>query len=101
MPIYYITVFNSSDGQTGSEDVGEREGFQVDFQEQALYYEAFFKVVEESPWIQGVFTERWDWFDQYGRNADTPETVYFDETTGASPRSKPAEEVIRLWFSIY
>ena len=56
MPIYYILVVNSSDGQTGSEDVDERVGFQADFQEQALYYEAFFNVVAETPYIRGVFT---------------------------------------------
>ena len=100
-PIYYILTVNSSDGQRRSEDVEERASFEVDFQEQALYYEAFFKVVEESPWIRGVFTERWDWFDQYQRPGDPPGASYFDATFEASPRSKPAEEVVRLWFDIY
>jgi hypothetical protein len=79
----------------------EKATFVPDFQEQALYYEAFFKVASESPWIEGVFTERWDWFDQYSRTADTPEAIYFDATLEASPRSKPAEEVVKLWFEIY
>ena len=99
-PIYYVLTVNSSDGQTRSEDIGEREGFQVDFNEQALYYEAFFKVAAETPWIHGVFTERWDWFDQYRRSGDLPGSNYFDATLESSPRSKPAEEVTRLWFSI-
>ena len=92
MPIYYILTVNSSDGQT------EKATFVPDFLEQALYYEAFFKVASESPWVKGMFTERWDWFDQYHRHADTGEAIYFDTTLESSPRSKPAEEVVRLWF---
>ena len=97
-PIYYILTINSSDGQVGSEDVEEKATFVPDFLEQALYYEAFFKVAAASPWIKGVFTERWDWFDQYRRPADE---IYFDATLESSPRSKPAEEVMRLWFSTH
>ena len=101
MPIYYILVINSSDGQEGSEVIEEIAGFAPDFQEQALYYEAFFREAAATPWVKGVFTERWDWFDQYHRHADTPEAIYFDQTTGGAPRSKPAEDVVKLWFSIY
>lgn len=97
-PIYYILAVNSSDGQVASEDIEEIPTLVPDFGEQALYYEAFFKVAAASPWIKGVFTERWDWFDQYHRSADTPEAIYFDATRESSPRSKPAEEVVRLWF---
>ena len=100
-PIYYILTINSSDGQTGSEDIEEKSTFVGDFQEQALYYEAFFQVASELPYIKGVFTERWDWFDQYHRPADTPEAIYFDATLESSPRSKPAEEVVKLWFEIH
>jgi hypothetical protein len=100
MPIYYIFVPASSDGQMRSEDVDERVKFQSDYQEQALYYEAFFNGVAETPYIRGFFIERWDWFDQYRRLGDQPGANYFDETLGASPRSKPAEDVIRAWFSI-
>ena len=99
-PIYYVLTVNSSDGQSRSEDVDERVTFEVDFNEQALYYEAFFKVVSETPWIRWVFTERWDWFDQYRRPGDPPGASYFDATLESSPLSKPAEEVIRLWFGI-
>jgi len=42
-----------------------------------------------------------DWFDQYYRPGDTPEAAYFDATLEASPRSKPAEEVVMLRYSIY
>lgn len=41
--VYYAFGFVSADGQRTSEDIGERATFQVDFREQALYYEAFFK----------------------------------------------------------
>ncbi len=64
MPMYYVLTVNSSDGQARSEEIEERATFQADFQEQALYYEAFFKTAAETPWVRGVFTERWDWFDQ-------------------------------------
>ena len=100
MPIYYVLTVNSSDGQRRSEDVEERATFQADFQEQALYYEAFFKTVAETPWVSGVFTERWDWFDQYERPGDPPGASYFDATFESSPRSKPAEEVVKLWYEI-
>ena len=57
-------------------------------------------MASESPWIKGVFTERWDWFDQYRRSGDTGEAVYFDAALESSPRSKPTEEVVRLWIGI-
>jgi hypothetical protein len=101
IPVYYVLVVNSSDGQVGSENIEEKSRFSPDFREQVMYYEAFFKAAAEEEWIRGIFTERWDWFDQYRRPADTPEAVYFDATLESSPRSKPAEEVIRLWFGIY
>lgn len=93
--VYYFLGATSSNGQVGSEDVAEIAGFAADFQEQSLLYEAFFDVISERPWIEGALMGSFDWFDQYTR---PPEELYFDQTTGASPRSKPAEEVIRLWF---
>jgi len=99
IPVYYVLTINSTDGQQYSEDPNKRG--EVDFQEQALYYEAFFKAIEDEPWITGVFTERWDWFDQFRRPGDSSWAQYFDETSGGSPRSKPAEEVVKLWFGIY
>lgn len=101
--IYYVLTISSSDGQQASEDpewlLAREKG--LDFQEQVLYYEAFFKALEDESWVSGVFTERWDWFDQYHRSGDTYEAKYFDATREASPRSKPAEIVVKLWYSIY
>ncbi|MDA1258560.1 MAG: hypothetical protein O3C10_12080 [Chloroflexi bacterium] len=77
------------------EDVAEIAGFEADFQEQAILYEAFFDVIAERPWIDGALMGTFDWLDQYTRD---PAELYFDQTTGASARSKPAEEVIQLWF---
>ena len=99
-PIYYVLTVNSADAQRRSEDIDERITMSVDFQEQVLYYEAFFKAVDESPWISGVFTERWDWFDQFARPVDPPGASYFDATLESSPRSKPAEDVVKLWYSM-
>lgn len=94
LPIYYVLTVTSTDGQEFSEDPNARG--KVDFGEQALYYEAFFRAIENETWIKGFFSERWDWFDQYKR---PPEGSYFDQTGGGSPRNKPAEEVIKIWFS--
>jgi len=103
LPIYYVLTISSSDGQQASEDpewlLARDKG--LDFQEQVLYYEAFFKAIEDESWVSGIFTERWDWFDQYHRSGDTFEAKYFDATREASPRSKPAEVVVKLWYSIY
>ena len=52
-------------------------------------------MIAERPWIDGALVGYLDWFDQYTR---APEHLYFDQTTGGSARSKPAEEVIQLWF---
>ncbi|MFQ5951136.1 MAG: hypothetical protein ACE5KH_03525, partial [Candidatus Geothermarchaeales archaeon] len=97
--VYYAVGFASADGQLFTEDPDLRR--EVDFQEQVLYYEAFFRALEDEPWITGVFTERWDWFDQFHRPGDTFGARYFDSTTETSPRSKPAEEVVKLWYSIF
>ncbi len=99
LSFYAVLVANSADGQNDPEDP-ERRG-EVDFQEQAAYYEAFFQALADEPVIKGVFTERWDWWDQFKRTGYTNEAKYFDATTGASPRSKPAEEVNKKWYNIY
>lgn len=103
--VYYIFLASSSDGQISGEPPpwgwGPIPPEKVDFQEQAMYYEAFFNMLEQQEWVSGVFTERWDWFDQFHRPGDFLEAYYFDETIGGSPRSKPAEDVVRLWFEIY
>ncbi|MFQ5570889.1 MAG: hypothetical protein ACE5G0_14510 [Rhodothermales bacterium] len=94
VPVHYILIATSDDGQIFPEPPlppSER-----DFQEQVRYFEAFFQALEDEPWIQGMFSERWAWFDEM----DYP-GIFFDLITGDSPRSKPAEEVIKLWFGIY
>jgi len=94
LPVYYVFIAGSVEGQDLPElrlPPSER-----DFQEQVLYYEAFLQALEDESWIQGVFSERWDWFDEM----DHP-GLYFDAITGESPRSKPAEKAIKLWFGIY
>jgi len=56
----------------------------------------FFRAMEDETWIKGFFSERWDWFDQYKR---PPEPSYYDQTAGSSPRNKPAEEIIKIWYN--
>ena len=72
----------------------------TDFRAQAMYYEAFFSVLKNETWVTGAFSERWDYFDHFARLNDSPSSYYFDQTIGNSPRNKPAESVIRLWFGL-
>lgn len=95
--IYLVITFDSTDAMFSTEDPEQRTA--TDFNEQVLYYEAFFSTIGKAPWVQGVFTERWDYFDEYRRF--DPEQAYFDETNAASPRNKPAEDVVALWSEIY
>lgn len=99
IPVYYVFSSVSADGQQGGEDpewVLSDEG--LDFKEQVVYYEGVFKAMEDEVWINGFIPERWDYFDQYNRTGDTYEAHYYDSTRGASPRAKPAEDLIKLWF---
>ncbi len=93
--VHFAIGASSNSGQRASEEQSVRERFVVDFQEQAAYYEAFFDVIDTMPWVSGVWIERMDWFDQFARPA---EGWYYDATTEASPRSKPAEDVIQRRF---
>ncbi len=95
--IYIVITFDSTDAMFSTEDPELRTA--TDFNEQVLYYEAFFSTIGDQPWVRGVFTERWDYFDEYRRF--DPEQAYFDETNAASPRNKPAEDVVALWSQIY
>ena len=92
--IYYSFGTASSNGQRDSEIQELREGYVTDFQEQALLLEAFLDVVAGRDWIDGAISGM-DWFDQYARDADN---WYYDLTNQGSTRSKPAEEVMKLWF---
>jgi hypothetical protein len=96
VPVYFMLSATSSSGQRGSEDVNELATFVPDFQEQALYFETMLQSIQDEPWVKGALAGVVDWFDQFARS---PEQIYFDQTFQASPRSKPAEDVFRLWFS--
>lgn len=98
-PVYVVLTIGSSDAQNTTEDPAKRSP--VDFNEQVLYYEAFFASLEEYDWVSGIITERWDYWDEYRRFGDDYNIQYFDETHGASPRNKPAEDVVALWNEVY
>jgi hypothetical protein len=99
LPIYVVLTIGSTDAQLVTEDPDNRS--QVDFNEQVLYYEAFYTSLDKFDWVSGIFTERWDYWDEYRRFGDDFNTKYFDETHGASPRNKPAEDVVSLWNEIF
>lgn len=94
-PVYFQIASMSSDGQVGSEDLALRATFDVDYQEQVIYYEALFQIAASELWVEGVWVSTVNWFDQ---NARGEEFYYFDETLLGNPRSKPAEDVMALWF---
>lgn len=96
--IQYVLTFASSDGQNTVEDPELRSP--IDFAEQVLYYEAFFTAMNDEPWVSGIISERWDYWDDWRRTGDSPDAAYFDESTGSTPRNKPAEDVIALWFKM-
>ncbi len=98
-PIYAVITFDSTDAQFSTEDPEQRTP--TDFNEQVLYYEAFYSTIEKSDWATGVFTERWDYWDEYRRSGEDFNVQYFDETNAASPRNKPAEDVVALWSQIF
>ena len=96
--IQYVLTFASSNGQNTVEEP-ELRG-QIDFAEQVLYYEAFFTAMNDEPWVSGIISERWDYWDEWRRTENTPKAAYFDESNGSTPRNKPAEDVIALWFKM-
>jgi hypothetical protein len=102
--VYVVFLAYSSDGQYTADPPpwGDNPppANLTDFREQSIYYEAFFNVVRNTTWINGVFTERWDYFDHLARLGDAPSSYYFDQTISDSPRNKPAEAVIKLWFGL-
>lgn len=69
---------------------------QMDLNEQVLYYEAFFQAVYQTPWIDGVIVRGPTWFDEVDFDKD-----YFDTYAETLFTGKPAEDVVRLWFSIF
>lgn len=73
----------------------------VDFNEQVLYYEAFYTSLDQYDWVDGIITERWDFWDEYRRFGEEYDVQYFSEIGSASPRNKPAEDVVALWHEVY
>lgn len=59
----------------------------VDLQEQADCYQAILEVIQDKPWIEGIFWWQW-WVGQVGGSNDTSITPYH----------KPAEEVLRDFY---
>ena len=59
----------------------------VDFQEQAHYYEAAFLAVWNKPWFHGFYW--WTW---------QPESREIDDT-GYTPQGKPAERILTQWYA--
>lgn len=57
--IIMVITFESTDAQFSTEDPALRTP--IDFNEQVLYYEAFYSTIGKQPWVAGVFTERWDY----------------------------------------
>ena len=93
VPIQYLYSAVNSDAQVYGEFPPPLS--ELDNREQVIYYEAFFQALHDADWISGMFSERWDWFEEQ----DKPGT-HGDDIIG-SPRGKPAEEVVKLWFGIY
>ena len=62
----------------------------VDANMQARAYCGAFQALAARPWVRGIYIWQWFWKDRSIR----PET-----DTDHSPQNKPAEDVIRAWFS--
>ena len=80
-------------GYRSTEDAAEepwvwRSGDRVDFEVQALCYEAMFEVFWDRPWFKGLYI--WKWFPD-GR-------VSYRRRRGFTPQGKPAEAVLRKWY---
>ncbi len=66
------------------------------WEEQANYYEAFFKSFENRKWLHGVF---WWWWD----NPSTPDSIVKGESGqyrfSYTPKGKDAEEILRRYYA--
>ena len=65
-------------------------GYEVGLTTQANGYEAFFQTFSQQPWFAGVYI--WKWYPQDHRVGGV-----FDKDF--TPQNKPAEEVMRQWYS--
>lgn len=64
---------------------------EVDLQLQKRCYQAFFETAWQKPWMQGVYF--WKWFPHHSRAGRA-------SSDGFTPQNKPAEIVMRKWFSV-
>jgi len=94
VPVYYYFQAVSADAQPFFFPAPPMS--ELDYREQVIYYEAFIQAIDDEAWVNGFVTHFWEWFDSLDRPGLT-----FDAFTGTSPRSKPAEDLIKLWFGIY
>ena len=105
LPVYFVFAADSSVGQYDPDPgpwlPNPPPANQTDFSEQSMYYEAFMSVLSRQAWVGGIFTERWDYFDHFARTGSEPSSYYFDQTLGSSPRNKPAEAVVSLWYGMF
>ena len=82
--------WKSGSGQGGN--VREPDKYPYAGEEQARYMEAFFRVFGEEPWCLGFYW--WKWDDHSPRVADDP-----DPLRGFTVRGKPAQAVMKAWYS--
>ncbi len=101
-----ITEVNisSTDGGTirygyGSENISHlnEEYLPVDFQEQADYHEAFFETFYEQPWMKGLFVGTWIPTSEIWIHRGPEQEGGWSNS--AEFKDKPAEKVIKSWFS--
>lgn len=64
----------------------------ADFQEQADYYEAFFRVFGNKPWVRGMFWNQWNTSQESWYEADV------NWPRGVTFLNKPAERVLTSWY---
>ena len=62
----------------------------VDFETQALCYEAFFRTFWHQPWFAGSYF--WKWYPSLTSSRHTPPAIDF------TPQGKPAEGVMTRWY---
>ena len=62
----------------------------IDFNTQKIAYEAVFQTFWNEPWVKGVFF--WKWFPDH-------QSIKGKRAHGFTPQHKPAEKVIKKWFS--
>jgi hypothetical protein len=89
-------AYRSVRGYNSKADDAGLQG-QVDYQEQANLYEAFFRVWNQPgrPWFKGV--SFWGWFAEHRPSSATSSAVWYAEQ-GSSVQVKPAQAVLTKGF---